>query len=726
MMIIGEAPGEDEDREGVPFCGSTGRMLYVLCRQAGFRRDECYITNVVKHRPPSNNISAVSWDNLSKQYELLWEEIKLVQPNIIVPLGETALNAFAKEGITDWRGSLLEWNGFKVLPTYHPSYLFNFRAPEMWTVVVEDLRKAWRFSDTPNYAAPVRDYRKYPTRGEWEHWVESVKPNEPMVVDIETLEEDWSDIRLLGFSNKTRFAICVPPDPDFVPGLLTLMNKPLRWIQQNSFFDEDKIENTFGIRLVPFYDTMLAHHLIAHFLPHNLGFMGSMYTDMPYWKHHAGEDLRHYNCEDCDGTFQVYEGQMMDLGKYKMLPLLRLVMRNQKVVYKMRRRGICFNTPKCEKVGSKYMNKAAELLCEMQHLVGIKYLNPDSPQEMADVLYNKLNLAKQFRVDKHTREKKVTTNKKALDKLMEENPNLPFMKCLKEYRHLVKMVRTYIPKEFEMVGEGLGIAYFDWKMNGTETGRYSSHVHTYPPEMRWVIVPRPGYKLGYYDYSQLEFRIDMYESQDPIGMELLNSGGDIHRMCAAKAFKKPPEDISGLERFMAKFVVHGCRYGRGAEDVAKQFGCSIPEAEGIIETVLGPFRRYMEFRDAQVDHVRQHGWLANWIGRRRYWPKGVNVPEVYNFRPQSGGHDILMFAAAEVEEQLGDQVHIIADMHDGLLTEEPIEDTDGTLCKRVGELMGMEYMPGLSVPGKGENAMNWGVLDDRYTPEGEWAFLKEE
>lgn len=110
LAIIGEAPGADEAREGVPFVGGAGRILNALLAQAGIRRSETFVDNVLRCRPPSNKYpvgkARVGAEKHCRQYDRIGKDI---HPNVVVLAGDKALKLFAKRsGITRWRGSVIE------------------------------------------------------------------------------------------------------------------------------------------------------------------------------------------------------------------------------------------------------------------------------------------------------------------------------------------------------------------------------------------------------------------------------------------------------------------------------------------------------------------------------------------------------------------------------------------------------------------------------------------
>jgi DNA polymerase len=132
LMIVGEGPGEEEDKTGRPFVGKAGQLLNRILEAAGIRREEIYITNIVKCRPPGNRAPLPDEAKICTDRWLL-KQIELIAPQIIVPLGAVAAEFFLGEkvSITKVRGQWHEWHGIKVFPMFHPAYLLRnpSRAP---------------------------------------------------------------------------------------------------------------------------------------------------------------------------------------------------------------------------------------------------------------------------------------------------------------------------------------------------------------------------------------------------------------------------------------------------------------------------------------------------------------------------------------------------------------------------------------------------------------------
>ena len=125
IMFVGEGPGAEEDALGRPFVGKAGKLLDKMIEAMGYHRDEIYIANVVKCRPPANRKPQREEMDLCLPY--LRQQIRLIRPRVIVGLGGTAMEGLLGKpvGITRMRGIWQECQGIKLMPTFHPSYLLR-------------------------------------------------------------------------------------------------------------------------------------------------------------------------------------------------------------------------------------------------------------------------------------------------------------------------------------------------------------------------------------------------------------------------------------------------------------------------------------------------------------------------------------------------------------------------------------------------------------------------
>ena len=139
LMFVGEAPGSDEDLQGLPFVGRAGKLLTKIIEAMGMKREDVYIANILKCRPPGNRIPLPT--EIAECEENVKKQVELIKPKVICTLGKFASQTFLRTEtpISILRGHFQEYNGIKVMPTYHPAYLL--RNPHDKKLVWQDMKK---------------------------------------------------------------------------------------------------------------------------------------------------------------------------------------------------------------------------------------------------------------------------------------------------------------------------------------------------------------------------------------------------------------------------------------------------------------------------------------------------------------------------------------------------------------------------------------------------------
>lgn len=147
LMFVGEAPGYDEDVQGLPFVGRAGSLLTKIIEAMGYKREEVYIANILKCRPPDNRPPRP--DEIEQCEPYLLAQIGAIQPKVIVALGNFAAQTLLKTDrkVSGMRGIFHEYQGVRLMPTYHPAYLL--RNPNDKKLVWDDMKQVMAFLNKP-------------------------------------------------------------------------------------------------------------------------------------------------------------------------------------------------------------------------------------------------------------------------------------------------------------------------------------------------------------------------------------------------------------------------------------------------------------------------------------------------------------------------------------------------------------------------------------------------
>jgi uracil-DNA glycosylase len=153
LMFVGEAPGADEDIQGIPFVGKAGQLLTKMIEAMGFQRDDVYIANVLKCRPPGNRNPEP--DEIATCEPFLFQQLASVEPKVVIALGAFAARTLLQTDapISRLRGRVFDYRGAKLIPTFHPSYLL--RSPGNKREAWDDLKLALSILGRPVPGTPA-------------------------------------------------------------------------------------------------------------------------------------------------------------------------------------------------------------------------------------------------------------------------------------------------------------------------------------------------------------------------------------------------------------------------------------------------------------------------------------------------------------------------------------------------------------------------------------------
>lgn len=491
IMLVGEAPGENEEREGRPFVGASGQELNRMLHEVGILRSECYTTNVLKVRPPENLLSAFvagtkkeitlrhvllrdkyCTPEVHEGYAELLAEIEMVQPNIIVAFGNLAMWALTgRWGVLKWRGSQLSTAAStKVIPTIHPAAIL--REWSNRAIVLNDLRRVKREMTT----------REYGNRPEWNFIVQPtfdavarvVKEQQellthgPRWLDLD-IETRYGHIDCIGFSWSRTEGICIPfiaagkpqgywsleQEAQIVHWLYQLFAHPnarIRW--QNGLYDAQYIYRHWHFIPRGVQDTMISQHSAFCALPKGLGFLASMYADWyVYWKDEgkissdAPETQRwRYNLQDCVYTREAGEVLTQTLEK---MGLKEVEATQQALFYpvlKAMLRGVRVDPERRAKMAEDIQEELSAREAFLFNVLGHS-INPASPKQMQALFYDDLALPPVMKrvVIKGRMVMRLTCDDEALTKLGAREPLVrPICNAIADIRTLNKFLGDFV------------------------------------------------------------------------------------------------------------------------------------------------------------------------------------------------------------------------------------------------------------------------------------------
>lgn len=371
MILIGEAPGYNEDREGIPFCGASGYRLNEWLSSVGLGRSTIRIENVVEYRPPGNEIAAFGKVALEAWMEDLHARLALLtNPWLIVPMGNYALYALTglgnvfwhskdgkntRPGIMKWRGSILDYTDrrgrvVKVIPTLHPAATFPGREPgpegELWCK--RDWQRIKAELEFREVRRPEREHLIKPTwhdLADFEALVEKETEHTLLFLDIENPQREtkvqvgetktgkpkWKKsmgdpyIECVGLSLYADFSITIPTTEAYW-GDLSALDEVWCWLRrvgshriqkgaQNHFYDCDfLLDYACPLRNL-FWDPMYMHHAYDASAPHNIAFQASILTREPYWKDEAKDPEQASKYTSNLAAYYTYNGKDACVGR---------------------------------------------------------------------------------------------------------------------------------------------------------------------------------------------------------------------------------------------------------------------------------------------------------------------------------------------------------------------------------------------------------------------------
>lgn len=455
IMVVGEAPGADEEKEGRPFVGAAGKLLRAFLMEVGIDPEEIFYTNLAKYRPPANKLSAWFIDGgypneaVAEGLVELESEIHRVDPHVILACGNFPLWALTGKarwidktikgervrgftGIQDYRGSLLPCTlaeGYKVLPTFHPAYIAREGMSDHGTFKV-DLARLKEEAEFPELRRPQKtiilaseqpqiltNYVGVIDKGEAPQWMHAginrfdIRDILLSQLDIPTtLDIEYIGSRLLcvGLTNDKDQAYVIPTetlgDQRYT---WSILDETKKFNAQNSMFDASILEWHYGQKIMSrvTYDTMLAANAANIELPKGLDYLVSIYCRQPYYKgmvdwnliKKGQQDVKivyAYNGIDVWTQHEVMEEQLKyEFDDPAVSRTFEFMMRLLLPLWNMSKRGIKIDLDLMSRVGDELEGEAAHKALQLMLMAGeTDLINVKSNPQIAALLYDKLGL----------------------------------------------------------------------------------------------------------------------------------------------------------------------------------------------------------------------------------------------------------------------------------------------------------------------------------------------
>lgn len=734
IMLVGEAPGEQELLRGEPFVGSSGQELNRMLQEAGIMRSTCFVTNVARVRPPENDInhfiaktkSAVTNQHIAMRdkmvlpcmrdgVELLKREIEMCRPNVILAFGNVPMWVLTGSwGITSWRGSTIACDlplaldyTPKVIPVYHPSSIMR-----NWSwrqIAIHDIKRGLVESKFPEIIRP--DY-KFIIRPDFGQTIATLanlqrevgKGKFKISVDKETRA---GHIACIGLAWSKTEAICIPlmtvgqPDgywneeeeASIVWALHQLLTHPnCEVVGQNFLYDAQYSYRHWHFIPNLKRDTMIQQHCLFSNMPKGLDFLSSMHCEHHlYWKDegkewdpkkHGEEQYWSYNCKDAVITYEVDDSQLRALDAMKLAPVNAFQQRLFWPVLETMNRGIRYDT----KTRSSFaMNLMDEIAKRDQWLIDVlgAPVNIKSPKQMAELFY--VTLAQKPVFNRKTGS--VSCDDEALRKLSEREPILkPIVKTISELRSLNVFLSTFVNAPLDADSR----MRCSFNIAGTETYRFSSSANAFGsglnlqnipkgdealnlPNVRNLFIPDPGYTFFDIDLDSADLRIVAWEAEIQEMKDMIAEGKKVYVEVMKEYYHNPNMTKHDKEYAIFKSLCHGTNYLGTDKGLAERLGLGVHEVSKVQKWYFGKFPNLRKWQDEIKDQVFKRRMVQNIFGYRCYFfdrIEGNTFNEAVAWIPQSTVGCLINRAYVNIYEQLKD-VQVLLQVHDSLAGQFP-------------------------------------------------------
>lgn len=485
VLVIGEAPGEEEDKAGKPFVGRSGQLLRRVLEEIGFDEGDVRYTNVVRCRPPDNNITK-KYINYCHHYAL--EEIEHYKPELVLLMGNSPLGAVLGEsGITTWNGVVVEREDSTYVPLYHPAYVLrNMNAMGDWldgfdraleTLGKDKVDDSWEYI-FPKTLHDVKMMQKHLSEHEFISYDTEVTSLDP--------HSNQNVLLAVSFAagGKAYGVVCEHPDSQWVfdydnigTEVMSVIIDIIKehdggLIGHNMKFDQKHTRKLLGTDYQAGGDTMLISHLLdSRQGIHSLKRLAGLYLGMydydrelqEYVQEHPEANPKHggdysaiplqillpYAAKDAEATIRLHEKMYPMLSPEQQTLYEEMILAASDTLFDIEYNGIAVDSYIAERYQAVYKLRQAEVyetierdkyVIKMTHERGNGYrFNPNSSQQVADLLHGK----KYYRipVQATTPSGAPSTSAAVLKGI---SADYEIIKTIRYYKLLTKMVGTYL------------------------------------------------------------------------------------------------------------------------------------------------------------------------------------------------------------------------------------------------------------------------------------------
>jgi DNA polymerase-1 len=456
------------------------------------------------------------------------------------------------------------------------------------------------------------------------------------------------------------------------------------------------------------FDTMIASYVINPGLrQHNLGYLAQHYLNHKMISYHEVvgkgknecnfsdvdvEKAMAYSCEDADITLRLWKILDRKLKSDKNEDLFYdLEMKLLPVLMDMEMSGIKIDSPFFQKMSVRFAGQMKEMEREIFDEAGMEF-NINSPQQLGEVLFEKLQLPVQ---KKTTKTKRYSTDVKVLKKLCAFPHKMPGL--ILRYRTVSKLKSTYLDALVKMVDPSTGRIHTSYNQTVTATGRLSSsdpNLQNIPirgeegREIRKGFVAADGHYLVSADYSQVELRVFAHYSKDKAFMDAFKRDEDIHGRTASEILAVENGTVTPEMRRIAKVINFGIIYGMGPQKLSEELGIELKTARNYINAYYERYQGVVRYKEEMVDNAQKKGYVTTLFNRRRYLPdiqhgnnriRSEAERMAINTPIQGTAADLIKKAMINIHRRLGQEslrAKMLLQVHDELVFEVPEEELD--------------------------------------------------